>query len=114
MKSILNTLIVLGSIFLPIIYSEVLLSTNINSIVHNTKYKTDSIIEYESSIDYKIDSIDTEIKYLNEKTVSQIAINNEILQDKKEELLQLDICLDSISCSLVMEDNCLSVCDTIK
>lgn len=114
MKSILNMLIVLGSICLPIAYGEVLLSTNINDIVHNTKYKTDSIIEYKSSIDYKIDSIDTEIKYLNEKTVSQIAANNQVLQDKKEELLQLDICLDSISNSLTMENNCLSLCDSIK
>lgn len=67
-----------------------------------------------SNISYKIDSIDNEIRCLNEKTEVALEIDNKIFQNTEKELLYLDLSLDSIHDLNSMETNQNNSITTIK
>ena len=72
---------------------------------------------YSTNITQKIDSIDSKIEANNVYTEITLEANKEILEKKREELVQVGICLDSldkphnVTPSEVLD--CTPTCDTI-
>lgn len=112
MKSIINTLFIVGALFTPIFGAMEFMGADNEKIIASTTLKTDTLT-YDSRIDEKIDSVDNEINHVYEKAAFEISNNTQVLQNKKEELMQLAICLDSISTNADMEITSSPFCDSI-
>lgn len=89
---------------------------SIETIMAQEIYKIDTSL-YSASITNKIDSIDLKIEENNVYTEVTLETNKEILEKKREELMQVGVCLDSInkshtSVSVEILD-CTPTCDTI-
>lgn len=112
MKSIINTFFIVGVLFTPIFGAMEFMGVSNEKIIANTHLITDSSFSY-SNIDNKIDSIDNEINHVYEKAAFEISNNRQVLQDKEKELLQLAVCLDSVSIANNMEITNNPFCDSV-
>lgn len=112
MKSIINTLFIVGALFTPIFGAMEFMGASNETMIAETHLSTDTIVSY-SRINEKIDSIDIEINHVYEKAAFEISNNRQVLQNKKKELLQLAICLDSVSSNGNMEITSSPICDSI-
>ena len=113
MKTLTNYLFISWTVVLVFIYGA--LNLRLHQVSDFISPKIDTLMLIDSiSYTHCIDSIKNERQELHEKTQIQIQNDTKILQDEKEELLRLDICLDSVHALNIMAVTRSIVCDTLK
>jgi hypothetical protein len=103
LKTISNFLLILAGFSLPFLYAN---NTPIKKFV--TESDNTKILQT------KLESLDNEIKLVNEITNSTLENNNKILQDTKENLLRVGVCVDSLCSINSMEINCDTINSVVK
>lgn len=93
MKTITNLLLIFAGISLPFLYSNTLPEIKNNNINPNIR------------MERSLDSLEKQIKKVDEITITTLKNNNKILQNTKEELLRVGICIDSV-CTITTMENC--------
>jgi len=113
MKSTINVLFTIVALLTSGAAFNSFNSANIYDAIAKENKRYDSV-HYDTTIGYKIDSLDNEIKKVNETTINSLKLDQEVLRLKREELLHTSVCLDSMVVCNVDKNTHLDICDTIK